>query len=534
MHTTARARTSRLLTALGMAGALLSMATPGFAAVTPATLTLSSTQGPNTGGNMITASVPAGSTQFFPGVDVEFQVAASASTACTPLYAAPVSPTSSAGGIIDVPFAMVVSATRLAINVPGFGPAPLTSKYNVCVYSTNNSTGQLLAQTTSAGQYSIGTRVSVGNVWPTSGPAQGGTTITVFGNNLPTTTPSGLTATLGGLPLNITVLGNNSFTAVTPPHAPSPTPVPLVVNSPGGTTIIARAFTYANGITVSPSTAPNTRMGGTSVDVQGVGFAGLNFMMTGNPDDKNSHVYLVRGLYDPANNGGAKRNGELVECANPMLISDTELVCMMNLQASLTSTGTTALPTRTITADTHTDTSLANISPALSPSDQGERISGTGIAPGTTIAAVGAGGTSATLSTPTLATATGVTGIAVGIGTATATVTAPSPNSNPGPPMTAISPPLTQADVGRTVTGTGIPPGTTIINVSQDGTTASLSTQPMSTATGTITISDPVPVPVGAYFVTVVSNGTVGAWPADPNYTQSVISGGATFTVSDF
>src|SRR6059036_2204623 len=76
-----RARTSRLLTALGMAGALLSMATPGFAAVTPATLTLSSTQGPNTGGNMITASVPAGSTQFFPGVDVEFQVAASASTA---------------------------------------------------------------------------------------------------------------------------------------------------------------------------------------------------------------------------------------------------------------------------------------------------------------------------------------------------------------------------------------------------------------------------------------------------------------------
>ena len=117
MHTTARARTSRLLTALGMAGALLSMATPGFAAVTPATLTLSSTQGPNTGGNMITASVPAGSTQFFPGVDVEFQVAASASTACTPLYAAPVSPTSSAGGIIDVPFAMVVSATRLAINV---------------------------------------------------------------------------------------------------------------------------------------------------------------------------------------------------------------------------------------------------------------------------------------------------------------------------------------------------------------------------------------------------------------------------------
>jgi hypothetical protein len=50
----------------------------------------------------------------------------------------------------------------------------------------------------------------------------------------------------------------------------------------------------------------------------------------------------------------------------------------------------------------------------------------------------------------------------------------------------------------------------------------------------TITISDAVPVPVGTYTMTVVSNGSVNAWPADSGYTQSVISGASTFTVSDF
>jgi hypothetical protein len=39
-------------------------------------------------------------------------------------------------------------------------------------------------------------------------------------------------------------------------------------------------------------------------------------------------------------------------------------------------------------------------------------------------------------------------------------------------------------------------------------------------------------VPVGAYSITVVSNGNVDAATADPNYQQSVVSSGATFTVA--
>jgi len=310
------------------------------------------------------------------------------------------------------------------------------------------------------------------------------------------------------------------------------------VTTGSGSTVLPRAFTYSNGITVLPNTAPNTRMGSTPVDVQGIGFGGLNFMFGGSVDDRNAHIYLVKGLYDPSNNNGNKRNGELVECGNVNVVSDTELVCSMNLQASLTAAGTNAMPTRTITANTATDFGLANINPPLSPSDQGTRVSGSGIAAGTTIATVGSGGTTATLSVVTNATAQGVT-LAMGIGNVAAIVTPPpnQPTPQPVPPLTAINPPLSQADNGRVVTGTGIPPGTTIMGISQDGTSANLSTQPTSSATGqsgTITISDPVPVPVGTYTLTVVSNGTVNAFPADTSYTQSVICSGATFTVADF
>jgi hypothetical protein len=537
---------SRLIVTIGIAvAAVTGTASPSFAAVNPVALTLSTNQGPNTGGNTITATIPFGGVvQFFPGVDVEFQAAASGTSACTPTYASPVTPTSATGGVLDVQFVMVISANRIAINLPNFGSAPLTAKYNVCVYSAGNSTGQLLAQTTAGGVFTIGMRVNLGNVWPIAGPSLGGTAITVYGNNFPTTatTPPAapaLTATLGGLPLlNITLVSPNNFTAVTPARSASTTPVPLIVTTASGSTVLAKAFTYSNGITVMPNTAPNTRMGSTPVDVQGIGFGGLNFMFNSSPDDKNAHVYLVKGLYDPANNNGAKRNGELVECGNVNVVSDNELVCSMNLQASLTAGGTSAMPTRTISANTVTDFSLTNINPPLSPSDQGMRLSGSGIAPGTTIATVGANGTTATVSIATNATAQGVT-LAMGIGNVVAIITPPpnQPTPQPVPPLTAINPPLSQADNGRVVTGTGIPPGTTIMGINQDGTSANLSSQPTSSATGqsgTITISDPVPVPVGTYTLTVVSNGNVNAFPADQSYTQSVICSGATFTIADF
>jgi hypothetical protein len=546
------ARRTRIVTILGMTGVVLvGTAAPGSAAVIPATLTLSATQGPNTGGNTITAITPPGSPQFSPGVAAEFQaVGAAAAATCTPNYAPAVPPSSTVGGILEAQGVMVISPNRVSINVPDFKSALLTNRYNVCIYSANNATGQLLAQTAAAGQYTIGTKVFVQNVWPVAGPSQGGTTITVYGNNFPTaTTSSGaatLTATLGGLPLlNLNVISPQQFTAVTPARSPSATPVPLIVTSASGTTVLGKAFTFANGVAVSPSTAPNIRMGnGTPVDVQGIGFGGLSFQMTGNPDDKNAHVYLVRGMYDPtpsSANSATKRNGELVECANATIVSDTELICTMNLQASLNNAGATALPNRpATTAETHQDNTLTSIAPPLSDSDKGLRISGTGIQPGTVITAVTNNGTSATLSIATQGTPTAGVSVVVGAGTQTAVVNGPpsSPSSNPVAPLTTLSPPLTNTDIGRVVTGTNIPPGTVIVGLNNDGSSAYLSAPPTSVGAGqsssTITISEPVPVPLGTYTLTVVSNGTVGAWPADAGYTQSVISGASTFTVSDF
>jgi hypothetical protein len=546
---------SRLLAVVAVTGAAVIAVPPvGWAAVTPATLTLSTTQGPNTGGNTITATTPAGAPQFAPGAAAEFQAAAAASgtttpSTCTPTYAAPVAPTAAVGGILEAQGIMVISPNRVSINVPDFKSAPLTTKYNVCVYSSNTATGQLLAQTAAAGQYSIGTKISLQNVWPVAGPSQGGTTITVYGNNFPTavtsTGASIMTATLGGLPLlNLNVVSPQQFTAVTPPRSPNATPVPLIVASASGTTVLGRAFTYANGVTVSPSVATNRPMNGsTPVDVQGIGFGGLTFQNTGNPDDKNSHVYLVRGAYDPTPGsvGGGKRNGELADCTNVMMVSDTELVCTVNLQASLNAAGATAMPNRpATTAETHQDNTLTGIAPPLSDSDKGARISGTGIQSGTVITSISNGGASATLSIPTQGTGAAGVAVVVGVGTQVAMVNGPSntPVANPPAPLTAINPPLTNADMGRAVTGPGIPPGTVIMGMSSDGTSAFLSTQPMSTGAGqgnsTLTISDAVPVPVGTYTMTVVSNGAVGAWPADTGYTQSVISGASTFTVSDF
>jgi hypothetical protein len=538
--TTSR-RKARIPAILGVAGAVLvGLAAPATAAAGPPALTLSAIQGPNNGGNTIIATTPAASPTFFPGVVVQFQSAA-ADTGCASNYTPPVQPTASVGGSVDTG-ALVLTANKIAINVPGFGPAPLSTKYDVCVYSAPNAqNGYLVAGTAVGTQYSIAAPVQLSRVWPVAGPAQGGTTVTVFGNNL----PQGLTATLGGLPLlGISVNANGqSFTGVTSPHAASTAPVALIVTSPIGNTILGKAFTFSNGITVSPNTGPNNRMGGTPVDVQGVGFGGFNFVPNGAPDDKNAHIYLVKGLYDPTGLNGSKANGPVVECTNPSIVSDAELVCTMNLGTSLTASGANALPTRSITADVTTTaasgsnpatTTLTNITPPLLPNDVNERISGTGIPVGTSIASIN--GSTATLSTSTATTAKAVK-IAVGSATVTATINGPStnPNAPPVASLTATTAIFNQSDFGRVVTGPGIPAGATIVGISPDGMSAGLSAQPLSTtANATITISDGVPVPTGTYTLTIVSNGSVGAATSDSTYTNSIISSGSTFTVADY
>ena len=525
------------------AAVVVGIATPSFATVTPAVLTLSSNAGPSAGGNTITATTPTYTTgtppvlapTFSGGASIEFQAVTSTATACASTYATAVTPTGTNGGIIVLPAVdlTIISANRIAMAIPtGFFSGASTTtppKYNICAYSGTTSGSTLLAQTTSTGgQYSIGAQAGIGTVTPSAGSVQGGTTITVTGTSFPTTS-SAISASIGGTPLlNITAVSPTSFTAVTPPHAVSGA-LPLTVTTAGGSVTKASMFTYSYGITVSPNSGPNSRATGTPIDVQGLGFSALTFANTDNPDDTNAHVYLVRGAYDSALSGQTKGVGETSECGSVLVVSDTELVCTMNLAASLdlTTSGTTAMNTHDVSATTsNTSTAVTGILPVLTAADVGQRAMGDGLVNGTTI--FSQAGATAVLSLATGGSGTGAGTITIGAGTVAATATSGSAN------LTAISPSLSASDVGKVVTGTGIPAGTTIL--SQTGTAAVLSVAATSAATGssgTFTIGNAVPVPIGTYTVTVVSNGA-GDEQNDTNFTKSIISSGSTFTVADY
>lgn len=103
------------------------------------------------------------------------------------------------------------------------------------------------------------------------------------------------------------------------------------------------------------------------------------------------------------------------------------------------------------------------------------------------------------------------------------------------------------ADVGAVVgvNNVGIPVGTVIEALdTTTPTSAVLSAAPTVTnaTTGSITLTKrsamtlfpAAPVLEGAYNLTIVSNGSVGADTADPDYQQTAVTSGSTFTVSSF
>jgi len=347
---------------------------PGFAATVP--LTLSAASGPSGGGNTITATA---TTNIFTSTitpAVEFQyVGTGAAAACSATYlaAAAIAPTTApsgttpyvqTAGVITVPapnvkklggtitnkISVTIPNTLVLANTGGGSPVVLQSsaKYNLCVYSGTTSAVGGVGGSPLIGNaaYTIAAKPTVTAVSPTTGPALGGNTITVTGTNFPST---GLTGTLGGLPLTAIVVasGGGSFTATAPAHA-AEDDVSLVLNSSGGTVTTAAAYDYTNGVVISPNTAPKTTS--VDVDVQGVGFLAPNFTTTDGttPNDTNAHVYLVAGGYDPtpdATTPANKANPEKAECVNVLVVSDTELICTLVLAGSIGVSGTPAAAT---------------------------------------------------------------------------------------------------------------------------------------------------------------------------------------------
>jgi hypothetical protein len=499
---------------------------------------LSTSSGPSTGGNVV--SITAGAPIFTSGqTAVVVQTAA-----CGATY------NSAAAGKVDVPNVRFISKNKLAATMPTSGLPGSTTAHNLCVYAgTSNGVSALVA--TAFGQYTVGQVPTITSVSPATGPAQGGTKITVTGTLFPTT-PGALTATVAGEPLiDVQVANSTTFTAVTPPHAAGG-PFPIAVTTVLGTQSTSGLFTYSNGIVVAPNTAPNTAMTPTDVDITGVGFSALKFSPTYSTNSTNAHVYLVKGVYSAGTTAaGPKPNGQTSECIDVLVITDTNLICSLylggNLNAAPTATTRTVTSCAsmsdtvgtipgTIVASTYLGPSSPTVTTcAFTQADVGMKITaglaGAAIADNTTtIVSVSPTGV-ATLSKISTAPITSAT---TPITLSSSRTVADGTTTNGAKTLTSAAAPFSAGDVGKMVTGTNLPVGTYVVSVS--GSTATLSNAATtSTSTGAYTIFTPAPVPEGTYTITVVSNGAPGA-PASTTipYTQSIISSGSTFTVSPY
>jgi hypothetical protein len=489
-------------------------------------LALSQTTGPWQGGNGLNVTSP---NQFLAGIDEPGAVFMAA--ACDAKYEV----TDTNDAIAHVPTANVrkLSNTRLAVTVPQLlqtAPGSQTT-WNLCVYNGGvDETSDLIA----SNPYNITVVQSATGITPKAGPALGGSRIIVTGNAFPTEDGK-ITATLGGTPLkDIKPISATAFEAVTPQHAPANN-VALVVSTTAGQHILSNAYSYTSALKVSPNTAPNTR----AVDliVNGVGFQSANFntgnLLTG------AHFYLVNGTYNGSAISTDRANAPVADCTNVLVLNDTEAICNINLTARLEPDGEAvqAAPTPAAAAALGIDTTagsrvITGAASTFSSADVGVTIAETGavnVPAGTTIVAV-IDDETALISTNATGTATDISGQLLSPTARTTTITTSGTNTV----ATITGTGFTQADVGRFVISPRVPVGTTILSV-QSATGATLSANASTAGTDPATLlTAALPVPEGAYNLTYVSNGALGASGSDANYVQSLVSSGSTFTVSSF
>ena len=313
---------------------------------------MSAVSGPTAGGNTITATSTANT--FLAGTGVLFVYKTTAGTACPTTYGSP------SGTLVPATSAIhVLTAKKLAVTVPAgvalsAAPAGATSAaFLLCTYTGTGTS----AAVTGTANYTVAAAPTVLSVSPATGPALGGGTITLTGTNFTATT----TAMIGTEPLTgITFIDSTHISGIVPAQAAGAAKS-VTATSVGGSGTLAAAYTYSNGIEISPNTAP-TAGAGVDVDVQGVGFSSLTFGTTtgSTPDDLNAHVYVVDGQY--LLSGSAKTQGELGECVNVLPISDSELICTVNTTHAYGGTGSA------IANGTYTLSVVANGLPAAATS----------------------------------------------------------------------------------------------------------------------------------------------------------------------
>lgn len=268
-----------------------------------------------------------------------------------------------------------ISSGKLAITVPTsvlVNPGEPTTAVNVCAYASSSGSAALVA---APGIYTVAPVLSVAgvddtagttggpnsdgpSVSPISGPAQGGTQITIYNLvGIPTAEGAILKASLGGSTLeNVRATDSTTITGTTTAHAPGL--VNLSVTTAAGTkttafdTATEGVFKYTYGVNVTPNTAPPTPAANPVLDVMGAGFSNLVFLdITGTGTNNNgtrAHVLLTdNSWYTQQTNGlvgagiaNAFVAGAVTQCKTVLPISDGELICTLDLANSITNDAT--------------------------------------------------------------------------------------------------------------------------------------------------------------------------------------------------
>ncbi|MFC4064684.1 IPT/TIG domain-containing protein [Actinoplanes subglobosus] len=497
-------------------------------------LSLSQGTGPWQGGNAINITSP---NPFLAGIDdpgVTFEAAECAATYTSARNASVIEPVSAPRKVTN---------SRLAVTVPAplyadqntFNTAlgsALSMPWNLCVYGgVANGQSALIA----SHPYRVTTVQTSSGVTPKAGPALGGSLITVTGTAFPTTAGA-LSATLGGTPLTeITPISTTAFTARTPRHAPASN-VSLVVTTAAGSHTLNSAFSYTSAVVANPKTAPNTRP--IDVIVNGVGFEGApwsNTVTTG------AHIFLSQGSYSNATvTSGGRATPPVADCNNVLVLSDTELVCRVDLTKRLNATGTAVLTgTPKVAAAINTTTGSRVVTgdgtPAFTQEDVGKAIIDSAATPkipsGTVITAV-ISSTEAVMSNPASGALVGDDTVA--IVSANSRVVAGVVTTNGDDDITGPASTYAAGDVGSFLIAAGVPDATTLLSVGS-GTAAVLSANATAGATVRAVIASPnIAVPEGSYNLQYVSNAALNAVHTDTSYVQSAVSSASTFTVSAF
>jgi hypothetical protein len=507
-----RRKALQLGTVVGVAAtAVIVSASPSWAAEDVATVNpVSATASTAVPVTLSVASQSAVANSFISGATfVEFQSAGTCAGTQTPSSPAPFATVSAAN-------VTVISPTKLSFTTP---TTLVAGTYSVCAY--NGALGALLAKANAG--FTTGTAPTILSWSPKAASTQGGGTLVVTGTGL-----GGTTASIGGAPIaDWAPIGTTTATGTIPANGVGSFPL-IVTKTGGGNATQVAAFSYGNGLTVTPNYASNSKVR-TDVAIVGANLAGISFGTTtgATPDDTNGHVYLTKGNYDPSKNGLVKTAGQVTECLNVLPISNSELVCSLYLSGV---GGVPVTPTRAVMG-TVSGTTLTSATGAFGPGDVGQTVTGGTLGTNTYITAV-VDPTKVTLNkAPTTAITTATSLTLNPQRTVTDLTFANASNSI----TSATGAQFSSADIGRVVVGTGLTNQT--ITAVTSPTTATLSANSTAASTGsyTITASKAIlpAVPTGTYTLMVVNNGSVDAQNAT-GYATSVVNSGSTFTVADF